>query len=319
MKKIAILFGGPSKERDVSIKTADQIFQALQETEYYPTKIELTIDLKLMNDIYTLSWQDLKSFDFVYIAIHGDYGEDGKVQAILESYNIPYNGSDSKASNIGMDKLFTQNFLAEYGILSPKTTLITNELLGSIDLTDFPIPCVIKPNQAGSSVGVEVIHNQENLIGALEAVLKHNQQVLVQEYIQGKEFTCGVIKNQGENPLYILPPVEIIVDGDQFFDYNNKYNSTNTQEICPPNISNELMQKIIDISHTIHITLHCDGLTRSDFRYDIEKDELYFLEINTIPGQTEASLCPHEAKVIGKSFQTFVIDQIELGFKKFSF
>lgn len=315
MKKIAILFGGPSKEREVSIKTAEQIFLSLQDTEYYPIKIELTKDLKLMNDIYELSWQDLKSFDFVYIAIHGDYGEDGKVQAILENYQIPYNGSNSKASNIGMDKLFTQNFLSQYGILSPKTILITNELLGSIDLTEFPIPCVIKPNQAGSSVGVEVIYNQENLIIALENVLKHNQQVLVQEYVEGKEFTCGVIKNQGEEPLYTLPPVEIIVEGDQFFDYNNKYNSTNTQEICPPNISEELSERIIQTSLKIHDLLYCDGLTRSDFICDIKKDKLYFLEINTIPGQTESSLCPLEAKVIGKTFQEFIIDQIELGFK----
>lgn len=311
--KIAVLWGGPGNEREVSRKTSQQVYQALQE-RHSPTLVELTPELTLTLGEKSIGWKDLKQFELVFIAMHGSYGEDGRVQAILESLSIPFNGPSARTSVITMDKILTQQIVAEQGIRVPQTLIITPET-EMVDVTEIGFPCVVKPNQSGSSVGVSVVQEEDDLPKALEKAFAEDSLVLIQEYVPGKELTCAIMKNQDQDSVYALPPIEIItVDG--WFDYENKYTSTETREICPAEISDELSQRIQDESSKIHDMLGCDGLTRSDFRYNPETDDLVFLEINTIPGQTEASLCPKAAAAIGKSFPEFIEDQVHLSLSK---
>lgn len=314
MKQIAVLFGGPGNEREVSIKTSEQVAQAIDSLEgFQATRIELTRELGFVDpEGQSLRWANLKHYDFVFIAIHGAYGEDGKIQAILEGLGMPFNGPGSRSSVMAMDKLLTQQLLVEAGILVPQTMVLTSDDRDALDTAVLEYPCVIKPNQSGSSVGVTIVESVDQVERALDTAFHEDDTVMIQEYVAGQELTCGVIKNQGSEPLYELPPVEIVTD-QGFFDYHNKYQSAGTQEICPAEVSPKLTTQMQDLALRVHDILGCDGLTRTDFRYNPETSKLYVLEINTIPGQTEASLCPKEAKAIGKPFAEFIKDQIELG------
>lgn len=308
LPSIAVITGGIGSERAVSLKTGTQVYTSL--AKCFPTTwIELHADLGLygsQGEQYT--WQGLQNFDFVYIAIHGAYGEDGKIQSLLEAQGIEYNGSSSQVSIITIDKYLTQTLVGEHGIDVPQTVFYQPG--DTLDTTEFTFPVVIKPNAEGSSIGVSIADNQSELDHALQA--QPDTALLIQEYITGQEFSCGVMKNSDQDPLYTLPPVEIITS-DGNFDYQAKYQSQTTQEICPPDISSALSQRIIDQATAVHEILGCRGLTRSDFRYDATQDRLVFLEINTIPGQTQSSLAPQEAQAVGVDFDTFIQDQVHLG------
>lgn len=178
-------------------------------------------------------------------------------------------------------------------------------------------PCVVKPNESGSSIGVSIVDNKAHLDRAMRQAFNEDSSVVVEQYIKGREFTCGILGNSGSNEIIALPLVEIVSSESKFFDYNAKYFSENTKEICPANIDQELNSRIQNSAKMVHEILGCDGLTRSDFMLS-EENILYFLEINTIPGQTESSLCPKEAKAVRWSFGEFVEKQIKLALERAS-
>lgn len=331
---VLILSGGPSNEREVSLKTGAQIAKALPAKKYAPHLIEITQEGKWLlrgggkhtpgkNDraLAIHNKQDFGGFDVAFIGMHGEFGEDGKVQALLEMLGIPYTGSGVLASALGMNKRKTIEIVGRYGVLTPKSLSVTGPLkpseLGALTrkvAKAVGFPCVVKPNESGSSIGISIVRKREMLAEAVLAALRECRVVLVEQYVRGKELTCAVMGNSGQTPLVALPPVEIIPEG-EFFDYHAKYSSKVTKEICPARISKVETKKIQDLAKKVHEILGCDGLTRSDFILTPKK-KFYFLEINTIPGLTEASLSPKEALAHGVSFPDFLDWQIKLALLK---
>lgn len=349
MKKInlVIIGGGTSSEREVSLKTSRQIALSISQERYNVSFLEITTENKWLlknaatlldkkqddagcNEAITVKSQDNYlidttkidgGIDLVFIALHGKNGEDGRVQAVFDLLGIPYTGSGILASALGMDKEKCALFVKSHGIITPKSLIVEKkdwpfDPSSKLAKKQIDFPYIVKPNESGSSVGVSLVTSSQELSHALDVAFKEDSRVIIEECIKGREFTCGVIGNTGQTEILSLPVTEIITPESEFFDYEAKYYSQRTEEICPANIPQDLKEKIQTEAITIHKLLGCDGLTRSDFIFSSENDQLYFLEINTIPGQTEASLCPKEARAMGWTFEEFIEKQMELALKK---
>ncbi|MFA6504081.1 MAG: D-alanine--D-alanine ligase [Patescibacteria group bacterium] len=339
--KAAVICGGMSNEREVSLKSGKQVLENLDHEKYEPLMVEITGSgqwllhdsepkkaLASQDDVgqqlairspFEVNGNLDKPFDVAFLALLGKFGEDGRMQALLELIGIPYTGSGVLASALCMDKAKTQNMLASFEILMPSFLSLNSQNYSFENVSQkvdsqIKYPCVVKPNESGSSVGISIVKSEDELKSALEKAFKEDKSVMIQQFIKGRELTCGVLGNSSQNDEpQALPPVEIIA-GNEFFDYDAKYSSKQTQEICPAQIDPDMTKKLQALSAKIHVALGCDGLSRSDF---ILKDgELYFLEINTIPGMTEQSLCPKEAAAAGMSYAEFLDKLIELALKK---
>jgi D-alanine-D-alanine ligase len=316
--KVAVLSGGISNERGVSLKTAAQIAKALPKDKYQVSVLDIPKNENKALKVLAKKL-DPKKIDVAFIALHGRFGEDGKIQGILDVLKIPYTGSGVLASALGMDKIQCSNILKNVGILIPEFLVLHNLQEMNIQARELEeiigFPCVVKPNESGSSIGVTIVKDPMKLKRAVQEAFHEDKTVIVQKYIKGRELTCGVLGNNGRTELRALPVIEIIAHDAEFFDYQTKYFSNTVEEICPAKINQKIAQRVQTLSKKIHETLGCDGLTRSDFI--LSKDNrLYFLEINTIPGQTEASLCPKEARAAGIPFGQFLEMQIELALVK---
>lgn len=328
--RVAVLCGGISSERDVSLRSGAQVLKHLP-ASYHPQLIEISGDGRWLLSEKTKKLQKVGSkhqndvavaqgFNLVFIALHGKFGEDGRIQALLELSGIPYTGSGVLASALAMDKLKTQKLLETAGICSPKTLLVSRgtplkEIIRDVR-KQIGFPCVVKPNESGSSIGVSIVEKPSQLEAALKSAFREDERLLVQERIVGKELTCGVMGNSGGTGLIAMPPVEIIPDG-TFFDYTAKYASKQTKELCPAPIGIRRTTEVLNLAKRVHEYLGCDGLTRSDFILT-KNGTWYFLEINTIPGLTEQSLCPKEAKAMGLSFSAFLEKQVTLALAKWN-
>lgn len=312
-----MLGGGFSSEREISLMTAKQIMAALPSDRYEADFIDVDKEGKWMDRRGDI----IAGTDVAFIALHGRYGEDGRIQAVLDLWGVPYTGSGVLASALGMDKAKCMEFLAPAGIRIPAFVALRRgersiEEIKSLVSERFGYLCVVKPNESGSSVATAIVRSEDRLEAAVKAAFEEDKTVLVMEYVKGRELTCGVMGGSGQDKAEALPPIEIIAHGSEFFDYQTKYFSKTVEEVCPAAISKELTEKIQRLSEKIHQSLGCEGLTRSDFILSEKDGELYFLEINTIPGQTEASLCPKEAKAIGLSFAEFIEKQIRMALEK---
>lgn len=310
---ITILTGGPSNEYDISIKTSREIAKIIPRKKY---RVSILALKKKSSDI--LSQLKKLHTDLAFIAIHGKFGEDGTLQAILESLGIPYTGSGILASAWAMDKARCSRFASQSNIITPNLIQVHSseqrrEILKKAKKIGYPL--VIKPNQSGSSIGISIVGSQKELNIALRRAFAECASVVIEQYIKGREFSCAVLGNEGEDKI-CLPPIEIITNSEKFFNYKAKYFSKKVQEICPALISPALDKKIRTVAIKIHELLGCDGLTRSDFIWSAENNRLYFLEINTVPGQTKMSLAPKEAAAAGIDAPTFLDMQIALAFKK---
>ncbi len=298
--KIAVLCGGPGSEREVSLKSGAYIAQSLDAKKYDVRLVELPAD---ENEISKIVRKLPGATDFAFVGLHGKFGEDGEIQKLLDDAHVPYTGSSALSSALGMDKIQTMNIAIRNGLnVAPFFAIVKNfpeEFAPQAVHDGFGYPCVVKPNGSGSSVGVKIVERESELAPALDQAFAEDGVVIIQAYVKGREFTCGVLGNDGVK-LLPLPPIEIIPAG-KFFDFDAKYNSSETQEICPAHIPPKLTKEIQATSAKAHELLKCDGLTRSDFIYG-EDGKLYFLEINTTPGMTEASLCPKAAEALGWSF-----------------
>ena len=221
-----------------------------------------------------------------------------------------------------MNKIKCLEFIKKQGINIPRSIILRKRGNTEIDSLDRAIkknigyPCIVKPNESGSSIGMTIVKKQSELKKAISLAFKEDDLLIVEEYIRGRELTCGVLGNTGKTDLLILPPVEIIVHDSIFFNYKEKYFSKTVEEICPADIGKKITDEVQKTARLVHEVLGCDGLTRSDFILSEKNGKLYFLEINTIPGQTEVSLCPKEAEVFGWTFPEFVEKQIELALIK---
>jgi len=304
---IALISGGISSERDVSLKSGDQVFAALDKTKYRVRRYDPQTDLGRLV-------ADAAAIDAALIILHGTYGEDGTVQGLLDLLGIPYQGSGVLGSAVAMDKLVSKQLYAASGIPTPSYITVErkDENKADVCLERIGLPLVVKPARGGSSIGMTIVKTQDKLEPAIDQALNYGDTLVVESYIAGTELTVGVIGNREITPL---PVIEIIPDTRyEFFNYQAKYLPGASQEICPARIDAALTEKAQSYAVMAHRALYCEGYSRTDM---ILKDrEIFVLETNTIPGMTETSLLPRAAKTAGIPFPRLLDILIELGIER---
>lgn len=304
-KKIAVVLGGPSAEREVSLRTGTAIHKALLAQGYDA----VIIDLDPANFTKQLAEQQI---DIVFNAVHGLYGEDGCMQGQLDMLGIKYTGSGVLASSVAMDKIISKRIFLASGIPTPdfiiiekkEITLCIHEILAR-----FSLPVVIKPPAQGSSVGVEIVKNTSDLQRALLSAFEYADELLVEEFIQGRELTAAVLKTAAQ--VQALPLVEIAPHSG-VYDYTSKYTVGATDYLVPAPLEENIAAKIQDMAKQAFCVLGCKGVARADIM--LSGSQAYVLEINTVPGMTETSLVPKAAAAIGMSFEQ-LCEQILLDIK----
>lgn len=313
--RVAVLRGGPSEEYDVSLKTGDGVLAALDRDRFQPIDVTITRAGEwLLNGRVRTPEEVLCGVDVAFIALHGAYGEDGTVQRLLESLGIPYTGSKALPSAIAMHKVMTKDRLRQHGIKMARHMLVSRSARGNVEgmaasiASLFGPRYVLKPVSGGSSIGTQIADNRQVLIAALARGLEAYEQILVEELIDGREATCGVINNFRDHPLYTLPPIEIVPPRDSFFDYEVKYNGA-TEEICPGRFLRHEKEELERLARLIHEELELSQYSRSDFI--VAKDGVYFLEVNTLPGLTPESLMPKGLVAVGATYEQFVSHLVE--------
>ena len=306
-KKVAvgILGGGPSSEHVVSLATARNVHRAIDHAKFTPTLLTFTKNRELFARKKKLVFpSDLKQFDIIFNALHGTFGEDGQIQKILDRLRIPYTGSGAKASTIGIDKWQSRVRFMRAGLKVPHAMLLKKMSRSS---AYFSFPFVLKPRNGGSSVGVSIVSTQNEFSRHLAKILK-TDDALIEEYVRGREFTCGVIEKNKK--LIALPVIEIRPKPKYaFFDYEAKYKSGASEELVPAPIPRALARRVQDAAIRAHHAVGARVYSRSDFI--ARNGDLYILEINTLPGLTVNSLLPKAAHAARISFQkliTFIID-----------
>lgn len=309
--RVAVLRGGPSEEYDVSLETGQGVLGALDARKYEPVDIVITRDGDwLFHGRARRPEELLEGVDVVFVGLHGTYGEDGTVQRMMDRLGMRYTGSGAFSSAIAMNKVMTKDKLRDLGIRMARHMLVTqssNESLSGVVNSIgnmFGPQYVVKPIGSGSSVGVSVVKNIFTLHGVLQRALKDYEQVLVEEYIAGKEATCGVINNFRNEGTYALPPIEIVPpESADYFDRTVKYDGS-TKEICPGRFTHEDKAEIERMARLIHDTLELSQYSRSDFI--VSPNGVYFLEVNTLPGLTAESLMPKALNAVGSSYSEFI-------------
>ncbi|MCL4376955.1 MAG: D-alanine--D-alanine ligase [Actinobacteria bacterium] len=287
--KIAVLAGGISPEREVSLVTGEGIYQSLLNLGYKASLIDF--DNKCSDD--------LKSFDIAFLALHGKYGEDGTVQGLLELLKIPYTGSGVLSSAMAMDKIFSKKIFIYEKIITPAYVEVTKKdkenmgLLKSEIVQNIGFPVIVKPNRGGSTIGVTILEDYKGLGNAIGLALKYDSKVLIEKYVKGKLLTVSII---GREPV-ALPVIEIKPESG-FYDYQAKYTPGFTEYTVPAKIGKNISEDISGTALKCHRALDCFGLSRVDF---ILGDDglVYALEVNTIPGMTPTSLVPKAAAARG--------------------
>ena len=292
--KVAVILGGTSFERDVSLKTGKAVVKACKVNNY-------DVETLIIDENHKKFLPILKQADIVFNALHGTLGEDGTIQRWLEENNIKFTGSDSIASSLCMNKIECKKILKKNKFLTPKWV----EFDEGLELTDVSFPCIVKPNAQGSTFGLSYVEKAKDLIPAIMNSRKFDKSILIEEYISGKEITVGIIQ---ESPM----PIVEILPKNKIYDYKCKYTAGMSKYNCPADIKKGLSKKIMSDSVKIFKLLGCEGYGRIDFIID-KNENYYFLDINTLPGMTSTSLLPVAAKAQGLSFNDLVKKIIDLG------
>lgn len=323
--RVGVLRGGPSSEYEVSLKTGAAILETLRNemSDRYDA-VDVLIDksgIWYVNGVPFEPRVAKRHFDIAVNALHGQYGEDGKIQHILESHDVPFTGSGSLSSAVGMNKILTKKALKDHNIKSPYWKEIlsknverdpvaeANELFNT-----FLFPAIVKPTGAGSSVGVSKVSTQSEIVKALMDAAAHGDSIIVEEFIPGIESTCGVIEGFRGEHLYSLPAVEIR-HKKPFFDYESKYTPGMSEEIVPATFPLELRKKIEALAKEVHQTLRLRHYSRTDFIIHPRRG-IYVLETNTLPGLTNESILPKSLRSVGSSLAEFVDHIIKLAMGK---
>lgn len=315
-KSVAVLRGGPSSEYEVSLQTGAQVLLALKALGYRTRDIIISKRGEWLEyGMVRQPEQLLRAVDVAFIALHGNFGEDGIVQRICERMSVPFTGSDSFASRIAFNKAITKDRLRDLPIKMPKgcalyqrdlenLTTVVKDLYNELG-EDF----VVKPTHDGSSHGIHIASGKDSLAAALMTTLKNYDSCLVEERIVGTEATCGILQDFRQEEVYNLPTVEIVPPNDaDHFSAVVKYNGA-TAEICPGRFSFGVKGALAEAASLVHKTLGLDQYSRSDFI--VRDGDAYFLEVNTLPGLTEQSLYPKAANAVGLEFMRLVEHLVE--------
>jgi D-alanine-D-alanine ligase len=324
--RVAVLFGGISTERNVSISGGRAVTEALRSIGYevvpvdpaygkdgatkaeaqinninhFPTPEELSkfSPKALLECINSDIFDDI---DCAFIVLHGKYGEDGIIQALLELRGIPYTGSGVKANAISIDKAITKNLMLVAGVPVPPGTIVAPEIANHFEVikeirNEFGNELVIKPNDQGSTIGLTIVRdgNLDDISRGIAEAGKYCRDILIEQYVDGREITVGIVGDEA------LPVIEIVPESG-FYDYEHKYTKGKTQYICPAEINDDIAEFAKGLALTAHNIIGCSGFSRTDFRLNSDGQPI-FLEINTIPGFTATSLVPKAAKQIGIEF-----------------
>lgn len=325
-KKIALITGGYSGESVISYLSASTIEKNLdpEKWEYYKIDINpagwnyLSPDgdkFPVDKNDFSISVDGKKiHFDAVLVSLHGTPGEDGKLQGYFDTLGLPYSSCDTATSALTFNKRYTVAVAAFAGINVAKSLHLfkDNPLSPAQVLQALKLPVFVKPNNGGSSIGMSKVNKAEDLQAALDKAFKDDDQVLVEEFIKGRELTIGVFKHKGQ--VITLPITEIIAKN-EFFDYEAKYQGA-SDEITPAQVDESVAEKIRDVAGKAYSVFNCKGIVRIDFIYDTETETPYMLEINTVPGQSAASLVPQQVQAMGWSLQQFYTALIEECFYK---
>jgi D-alanine-D-alanine ligase len=295
-KKIGVLYGGLSAEREVSLKSGDAVHTALVAQGYDAVAVDVGRDLA---DVLKR-----EAINVAFIALHGRYGEDGCVQGLLELLQIPYTGSGVLASALAMHKLYSKQAFAASGILTaPFRCYRSGETVRLADLP-FGLPLVVKPVQEGSSVGISIVRQEDQLEKSLELAFKYDDEVLVEQYVKGQEVQVGILNDKPIGAIEIVPKNE-------FYDFEAKYTDGMAEHIFPARLDPALYEKAQQVGLDAHRALGCKGYSRVDLLVT-DSGDCYVLEVNTLPGMTALSLLPEiAAKGAGLSFEALVSCIIE--------
>ncbi|WBX77933.1 D-alanine--D-alanine ligase [Tenacibaculum ovolyticum] len=318
-KNIAIIMGGYSSEVEISLKSGSVVYKYLNKEKYNPYKIHILNDKWVLvdnnNDEYAINKHDFSVkvkdkiifFDCVFNAIHGIPGENGAILSYFDLIGLKHTSAPFYQMALTSNKRDTLSVVKEYGISTAKSVYLnkgdfvnTNKIIEKVGL-----PCFVKPNNAGSSFGISKVHTEQELIPALETAYKEDSEILIESFLDGTEVSIGVIQYKGE--VVVLPITEIVSEND-FFDYEAKYEGK-SQEITPARISNVQEKKVTEIAKRIYKILNMSGFSRSE--YIFVNDEPHFLEMNTVPGLTEASILPQQANCAGISLPDLFSNAIE--------
>lgn len=320
LTRVGVLRGGPSTEYEISLNTGSAVLSALRkhfEHTYRPLDIFIDRHGQWHIEGVPLEPSALHTkIDVAFNALHGSYGEDGKVQALLEAHGIPCTGSDALSSAVGMNKILSKKVFAHHGIKSPYWREIdSREVKSDPDMVarelfaTFLLPAVVKPVSSGSSVGVSIVRDFASLSPALLAAAVHGDTILVEEFIPGIEATCGVIEGFRGHELYALPPVEIRPHAG-FFDYEAKYQGK-SHEIVPATFAESIKKSLEELARMVHRALGLRHYSRSDFIIHPRRG-IYVLEVNTLPGLTDESLIPKSLRAVGSDTHELIDHLIKL-------
>lgn len=309
-KNIAVVYGGDSSEFVVSVNSSKNVYESIDKTVFNVWKVQLKgndwdvyENDEVLGPIDKSDFSFLKNgekirFDFAYITIHGTPGEDGKLQGYFELVKIPYSTCNVYSSALTFNKYFCSNYLRNFGVPMAKSVRLfkgepvdADQLIGELGL-----PLFVKPNAGGSSFGVTKVKEKNQLLGALEMAMKESHDILVEQFIDGKEFTCGLVKLSDQEIIF---PVTEVIPQNEFFDFEAKYTKGKTDEITPARISPELTQKVQQLSSRIYDLCDCSGIVRID--YILKDGEFYFLEVNTTPGMTATSFVPQQIAAMNRN------------------
>jgi D-alanine-D-alanine ligase len=317
---IAVFVGGTSPEREVSKSSGKAIYQALNSLGYNCTLIDPAYgsdqpkseeeffsakdfgEIKNENLIKTIDSELMDKIDLVFLALHGKWGEDGMIQSLLELKGVKYTGSGVLSSTIAMGKDISKTIFQMNNVNTPSWITIDrkfnrDDVIGIIN-SKFSLPVIIKPNDQGSTVGLSIVKNVEEIIGAIDTAFKYSDLTVIEEYIPGREMTVAILEDKP------LPVLEIIPQSG-FYDYESKYTSGKSEYIVPADVSDDVFEKMQQQAITAFRSLRCKVYGRVDFRLNDENIP-FCLEVNTLPGMTETSLVPKMAKAVGISFEDLI-------------
>lgn len=310
MRRVAVLKGGRSLERQISLKSAERVEQALRRLGHQPIPIDA--DTTLVEQLRT------SSVDVAFIAIHGRDGEDGTVQELLEILGIPYTGSRIGSCIRCSDKVLTKHLLTEAGIPTPEFYAFSESAFSELGAAHalpeiesrLGLPIVAKPASQGSALGVKFASSAKEVPEALLAAFSYDSRAVIERYIPGRDLAVSVIEL--ENGPVALPTVEAVPQNDSFYDFEARYEIGRTAFICPAELPSSVAERAVELALKAYKVLNCYTTARIDMMLDRESSELYVIEVDTVPGLTQTSLLPQAAEAYGLSFEQLIERQIEL-------
>jgi D-alanine-D-alanine ligase len=314
LKNIAVICGGFSGEAQISFMSVEMILSNIDKSKYTPFKIIISekkwiceingeeVDVDKNDFSLTLHSKKVK-FDLAYIIIHGTPGEDGKLQGYFDMIHLPYTSGKIHNMSLTFNKKTTTTVLGNYGFNVAKSIVLKSKKDYNLSIIEktFNLPFFIKPNNGGSSIGASKIENNSEIENAIDKAFENDSEVIIEDYLNGREFTCGVIWN-GTKPMALH--ITEIESSKIFFDFDAKYKYDGTKEITPAILQDDLYKKCQLISEQIYSLLDCRGVIRID--YKLVKNDFFIIEVNTVPGMTEKSIVPQQAEAMGISKKTLI-------------